>query len=56
MNILEQWGVSGLGGADYEFRFHSNGMVLAVHIVRLASDSEACARAQSYLEATRQGH
>jgi hypothetical protein len=37
--------------ADYEFRFLWNGLVQAVHVVRLESDSAACARAQMYLEA-----
>jgi hypothetical protein len=52
MDTLEQWDVSGIGGSDYEFRFFSNGMLRAVHIVRLASDAEACARAQKYLDAS----
>jgi hypothetical protein len=41
-----------LVGADYEFRFRSHGTLLAVHIVRLTSDTEACARARRYLEAS----
>lgn len=50
MDYFEQWDVRGLSGADYEFRFLSHGMVRAVHVVRLSSDSEACTRAYKYLE------
>ena len=39
-------------GADYEFRLLANGMLQAVHVVRLPSDAEACARAQAYLNAS----
>ena len=52
MEPLEQWDVRDIVGADYEFRFLSNGMLRAVHIVRLSSDAEACSRAHKYLEAS----
>jgi hypothetical protein len=39
-------------GADYEFRLLTNGMMQAVHMVRLPSDAEACVRAQTYLNAS----
>ena len=49
---IEQREVYSLIGADYEFLFRSNGALQAVHIVRLLSDAEACARAQKYLDAS----
>jgi hypothetical protein len=52
MEGFEQWDVRGIRGADYEFRFLANGMIRAVHVVRLSSDSEACYRAHRYLEAS----
>lgn len=36
---------------EYEFRFMSEGMFRAVHIVGLQSDDEACERAWAYLDA-----
>jgi hypothetical protein len=48
--IFRAVGWKGIAGADYEFRFHSSGMLRAVHVVRLLSDSEACVRAHKYLE------
>ena len=52
MDFFKHGDVRGAVGADYEFRFLSDGMLRAVHIVRLSSDSEASARAQTYLEAS----
>ena len=37
-------------GSDYEFRFLSQGIIRAVHVVRLPTDAEACTRAYKYLE------
>jgi hypothetical protein len=52
MEDFEKWDVRGIRGAEYEFRFLSDGMVRAVHVVCLSSDSEAWQRAHKYLDAS----